>query len=288
MGIITEIMDILNCVSFGQKFFEIAITLREAKLLNGILTNAEVWYSLQNTEVTQLEELDKMLLRRILSAPDSTCIESLYLELGLVNINILLKARWVNYLHYLATQPEDGMLYRVFISQWRYPVKGDWTEEVKQNMIEMDINLSLEEIKKKSSNSFKRIVKVKTKEFTLNYLLGIKERHSKMDDLHYGELTLQNYLKDQDIPVVEARNLYRYRTRCAKYKENMKNSYITTSTACPLCLVQPDTQKHSLQCPAVKNEITIEGRYEDIFEKDIPTDISKTLLRINTLREDLF
>ena len=87
---------------------------------------------------------------------------------------------------------------------------------------------------KKSSNSFKRMVKVKTKEFTLNYLLGIKERHSKMDDLHYGELTLQNYLKDQDIPVVEARNLYRYRTRCAKYKENMKNSYITISTACPV------------------------------------------------------
>ena len=47
MGIVTEIMDILNTVSFGSKYFEIAIILREAKLINGILTNVEVWYGLQ-------------------------------------------------------------------------------------------------------------------------------------------------------------------------------------------------------------------------------------------------
>jgi hypothetical protein len=107
LGRITEIMDILNCVSFGHKYFEKASTLREARLINGILTNAEVWYSLQKSEI---EEIDNMLLRRILAAPESTCIESLYLELGLIPIHVLLKARRVIYLHYLATQNEDEML----------------------------------------------------------------------------------------------------------------------------------------------------------------------------------
>ena len=31
-----------------------------------------------------MDEVDKMLLRKILDAPMSTCVESLYLELGLV------------------------------------------------------------------------------------------------------------------------------------------------------------------------------------------------------------
>jgi hypothetical protein len=288
VGIVTEIMDILNCISFGEKFFEIATTLREAKLLNGILTNADVWYSLQKNEIAELEEVDRMLLRRILGAPDSTCVESLYLELGVIPIHIILKSRRIKYLHYLATQPEGSMLYKVFISQWKYPVKGDWTEEVKTNMKDFEIDMSLDELKLKSTDSFKRIVKIKTKEFTMNYLLQLKDGHTKMDNLNYGELSLQSYLKDSRIPVAEARNLYRYRTRCAKYKENMKSSYMHTSLACPLCLVQPDTQKHSLECDEVKSKTVIEGKYEDIFDEDIPSGISKTLLRIAKLREELF
>ena len=38
LGIVTKIMDILKTVSFGQKYFKIATTLREAELINGMLT----------------------------------------------------------------------------------------------------------------------------------------------------------------------------------------------------------------------------------------------------------
>ena len=101
LGIVTKIMDILKTVSYGEKYFEIATTLREAELINGMLTNAEVWYGVSQSEQDELEEVDKLLLRRILNAPTSACIESLYLELGLVPIHIIIKARRVKYLHYL-------------------------------------------------------------------------------------------------------------------------------------------------------------------------------------------
>ena len=39
LGIVTKIMDILKTVSFEQKYFKIATTLREAELINGMLTN---------------------------------------------------------------------------------------------------------------------------------------------------------------------------------------------------------------------------------------------------------
>ena len=107
-----------------------------------------------------------------------------------------------------------------------------------------------------------------------------------MDNLDYIELKLQNYLKDDKIPVQEAKNLYRFRTRVAKFKENQKNSY-DVSFACPLCQVQPDTQSHSVQCPVVRTKVEVKGTYSDIYMEDIPTDISKTLMEISKLREDL-
>ena len=137
------------------------------------------------------------------------------------------------------------MLYKVFISQWKYPLKGDWTLEVQNDLVELGLDLDLEQIKNKSKNSFKRLVKVKVKEYTFNYLMKVKETHTKMEKLKYKELKTQNYLKDTEITVAEAKNLFRYRTRVARYKENMKSSYLVT--ACPVCCVQIDTQEHSIQ-----------------------------------------
>ena len=83
------------------------------------------------------------MIRGILDAPASACVESLYLELGLIPIHIIIKARRVNYLHYLATLKEDEMLYKVFMAQWKYPVRGHWVLEVQKNLFELDIDLSL-------------------------------------------------------------------------------------------------------------------------------------------------
>ena len=177
------------------------------------------------------------------------------------------------------------MLYKVFIAQWRYPVKDDWTNKVKQNLEEFGLSLSLEEIKSKSVNTFKRMVKTRAKEYTLNFLLNKKENHKKMDGLSYSDIKLQTYLKDPNISVAEAKNLYRFRTRSAKFKENMKNGY--QSITCPFCFVHPDTQVHSMQCDDIKTKITIKGIYEDIFKQNISKDISETLLKITELRKNI-
>ena len=84
-------MNILKAVSLGEKYFDIATTLRETELINGMLTNAEVWYAVSKPELDELEEVDKLLLRRIFNANTSTPIESLYLELGLIPLHIIIK-----------------------------------------------------------------------------------------------------------------------------------------------------------------------------------------------------
>ena len=109
--------------------------------------------------------VDKLLIRRIFVAPESACIESLYLELGVIPIGIIIKARRITYLHYLVRLEEKEMLSKVFKSQWKYPVKDDWILQVQQDLKDFGILLNLEEIRGKSSYSFKKHVKIKSKEF---------------------------------------------------------------------------------------------------------------------------
>ena len=120
-------MHILEKVTLGKYYFKAALMLRESIFLNGILTNAEVWYGLTSKQISQLETVDKLLLRNFVDTPVSTPVEGIQLELGVLSISTITKARRINYLHYLLTTSESEMILRVFMMQWKKTVKSDWT-----------------------------------------------------------------------------------------------------------------------------------------------------------------
>ena len=166
LGKITEIMNMLEKVSLGHEYFKIALLLRESLFLNSILTNADIWYGLDKTDIKRLEDLDLSLLRKFLNVPYTVPAEAVYLELGCLNIETILKARRLVYLHYLLKQEESSMVYKVFITQWKYPAtKNEWTEQVKIDLNDFGFSDDLSEIRTISANSFKNCVKKKAKEY---------------------------------------------------------------------------------------------------------------------------
>ena len=102
-------------VSLGQEYFKIALLLRETLFLNSILTNADIWYGLEKADIKRLEDLDLSLLRNFLNVPCTVPAEGVYLELGCLNIETILKAERLVYLHYLLKQEESSILFKVFI-----------------------------------------------------------------------------------------------------------------------------------------------------------------------------
>ena len=86
------------------------------------------------------------------------------------------------------------------------------------------------------------------KEHALNYLLELKVDHSKLDSLLYNKLKLQNYLKNDGIPVHESKNLFYWELL------NFEDTYA-------VCKVQLDPQAHSVQCEKVKEEIRKQNWY---------------------------
>ena len=57
IGLISQIMNILETISVGKNYFQIAFTLGEAIFLNDILTQVEIWYGLTKTEIEDLENV---------------------------------------------------------------------------------------------------------------------------------------------------------------------------------------------------------------------------------------
>ena len=76
---------------------------------------------------------------------------------------------------------------------------------------------------------------------------------------------MQSYLKDEKIRVDQARILFRYRTRMARYWEKFKGGRPTDP--CPVCkeAQSVDTQPHSFQCEVTASNVTINGSYYNIF-----------------------
>ena len=95
----------------------------------------------------------------ILEAPSSTPKVSLYLEMGCVPIRFIIKNRRLMFLHYILPQNESSLLFKFFKAQLDNPVKGDWSEQVFFDIREINLQVSLQEIKRLSKETFR--VKVK-------------------------------------------------------------------------------------------------------------------------------
>ena len=92
LGIVTHIFDVLKHVNFGRHFFTVALLLRHMMLVNGILTNGEVWFGLTAVELKKLKEVDKIFMRRLFQIPISCPAEVFYLETGSIPISYRIKA----------------------------------------------------------------------------------------------------------------------------------------------------------------------------------------------------
>ena len=79
------------------------------------------------------------------------------------------------------------------------PVKGDWITTVKDDIEELDLNLTFEQNKAFTKETFQEKVKEHVKASALKYVQNLQQTHSKSKPLIYTKLEAQDYLK-QAIP----------------------------------------------------------------------------------------
>ena len=161
IGIVKNILNMLETIPFGKFHYEVAIILRNSLLVSSILFNSEAWYNLTQAELNLIETVDIDLLRNVLKAPRSTPKEMFFLELGILPLREIIRRRRLGFLHYILQQKSDSIVYKVFETQFRNPTSKDWVTTVLNDLEEINMKMKFEDIKKMDKKLYMSIIRRK-------------------------------------------------------------------------------------------------------------------------------
>ena len=263
VGIVNDILGLLKEVSFGYHHFSMALLFRNSKLVSGMLCSIETVYGLTNAHIEQLEQCDRMLLRKVFNCVSSTAIESYYLEANILPFRHIIIARRLMYYWTILQKSDSELVRQVFTSQQMSPVRNDWCLQVIEDLQQCDIKLDESEISVMKKSTFKQLVMKKVREVAKQYLVTLKAKHSKSDGLS-EEYSLQGYLTTDALTTEEKQLLFQFRTRTFPCKTNYKKQH-EPNLSCTLCQ-EEDSPEHLLQCSRITTSIDTSGVcYSDIF-----------------------
>ena len=146
IGLVTKISGMVSNVSLGIHFFRIALSLREAMMINEIVTNSEVWYSVKEKHLETLENLDEMLLRKFFNAHSKTAKESFFLECGIIPIRFIIAKRKLMYLRCIHKRSKTDLVKKVFKIQKTTKSACDWAMSIDDDLIKYGMDLDEEHI----------------------------------------------------------------------------------------------------------------------------------------------
>ena len=231
-------------------------------------------------------------MNRIFELPSSTPAAFLHLELGTLPIRFILMLRRLNFLQYILQEDKDSLMHSFLMAQIEDTVNGDWWETVKQDMVDLNLDMTLFEIMKMSEESYKSKVKACVTKAAYKWLIEQKLKSKKIKNIHFAQLKMQNHLTSQNLSVSQRKFLIHLRCKMVKVRTNYSKMY--DSKYCQLCSPSTqndesseDSQEHLLLCPSLSaNDEAIKQNthYTDIFSEDISKQEYVTLILENKFK----
>ena len=166
------------------------------------------------------------------------------------------------FLKSILNENEQSMVAKFFKLQLQQPIKGDWVSMCRADLSEMNIELTLNEIKTMPKERFLKIIKSKISEISLKYLLD--KRKSKGKEISYQKLDMADYLMpyNKGLNIEEKRYLFSIRNRMVDAGNNFgKNE------KCKMCDNNED-MNHIYICEKL-NEQEIRIPYEKIYKGNL-------------------
>ena len=265
------IVQILDEVCFGPYTTEVFLILRNSLMLSTLLSNGESWYRVTKENIESLESVDTQIIRQQFKLHSKTPTPYLYLDLGLVPVRFLLMKRRILFLWWITNQSEDSLIYQFFQAQENDSYRGDWSRMVREDLENLEIDLTTDQIKCASKEELKRFLNKQIEEQAFKYLINQKNKYSKMSSLKYDKLELQNFFcSDEKLMPSEISSIMQIRSRMLPVKNNFKSSFQSDKMFCRGCLDRRsiEDQTHILLCPVLNGNCPSTNNnleYEDVF-----------------------
>ena len=182
-------------------------------------------------------------------------------------------SRRMMFYHYILNEDSKSLIHRFYMVQSRKPVKNDWSLTVKENLKTLQIVLEEDQIKKLSIYSFKKLVNSAIKKESLNYLVKLKNSHSKVKHIDYEKLAMQDYLAPSRLSPEVAKFTFLCRSRMVQVGANFKKGK-KVNPVCPLCKINSeyDSQPHLMTCTKLNvNTLAKEKipQYDNLLSKNL-------------------
>ena len=255
IGIINQIMQILETVYFGKYHFEVAMILRSSMLLSSLLLNSEAWVNLKEKDIRCLEQSDEILLGKVLDCEANTSNIAKYLELGIQPIRFEIMKRKIIYLQYILKQEKKSMIFKVFQATCENMIKDDFVQTCIKYLEILDIHLSFKEIEEMSVWCFKKLVKQKSKLAAFRYLLEKKNepnKQLKISHILYEDLEIQEYLLDGNRNTKISQLIFKARTKTLDIKTWKRWKY--DDDLCVGCSEKSETIEEILICKTLNEK----------------------------------
>ena len=234
-------------------------------LRSSILYASETYYNLTESQVRILERIEEEYLRKLFQTSRGCPINQLYLESGHIPARFAMKKGRLLFLKTILEEKEDSTIQRFLMLQFENPTKGDWASSCMQDLKDLEINLSLKEIREISKYTFLNLIKNSIQNKAFEYL--IRNRRSKGHEIEYTELRMAEYLTPgyENVTIKDQRNIFAMRNRMVEIKENFRKGKQAEKCACGLL----ESMKHIYTCTFYNKEHKIEIEYEEIFKENV-------------------
>ena len=124
-----------------------------------MLCSVETLYGLTAAHIEQLEQCDRLLLRKVFNCISSTAIEAFYLEANILHFRYIIIARRLMYYWNVLQKSESELVRKVLQTQQLSPVKNDWCVQVSADLKLCGITLTESEISRMSKHKLKNLVR---------------------------------------------------------------------------------------------------------------------------------
>jgi hypothetical protein len=158
-GVIRTIMQKLEVMKLKKYYHECALIFMNVMIRGSILYASETHYNLTENQLRNIERIEEKYLRQVLNTSKGCPIVQLYLETGQWPARFEVQKSRLLFLKSIMGENEDSMIFKFFKLQLEQPIKGDWFSACQQDLHNLEINQTFDEIKNMPTISFKKLVK---------------------------------------------------------------------------------------------------------------------------------
>ena len=264
IGTIRKIFEKLKILKLRKYYFECGVLFLNIMLKSSILYACETYYHLKETEIRTIERIEESFMRKLLDTKKGCPISQMYLELGHSPARFHIFKMRSLLLKYILNQEETSMIFNFFELQLEKPVRGDWVSTCLQNLKDLDISLSLNDIKEMSLYRYTELLRIKCKESALKYLL--KKRGTKGSKIKYSKLEMSEYLfPNEEYTISEQKNIFEIRNNMTDIPSNFCSKENNISKC--FCNEKEDIE-HIYYCVLLNKEHH-EIKFEQIYSDNL-------------------